>query len=97
VNGHNRERQVRKLLEEEGFVVVRAAGSLGPVDLVALRQGEIRFIECKANKGSPWMNFRRGDREFMREAAGHAGATAELVHWPPRGKPTFIPSSRWPK
>src|SRR5262249_5999379 len=35
--GHNRERQVRKLLEERGWWVARAAGSLGDADLVAMR------------------------------------------------------------
>jgi Archaeal holliday junction resolvase (hjc) len=35
--GIARERQVRMMLEDEGWLVIRAAGSLGPCDLVAMR------------------------------------------------------------
>ena len=64
--GHTRERQIKKLLEEEGWFVIRAPGSLGVADLVAIKklttsfdlhgieESEhrvvVRFIECKANE-----------------------------------------------
>ena len=106
--GHQRERQVKKLLEDEGWFVIRAPGSLGVADLVAIREEEdpgykyrhsvVRFIECKANeKGGPYMNFRPEDRKALLEAAEKAGARAELAFWPKRGNLTWIRSEAWPK
>lgn len=106
--GHQRERQVKKLLEEEGWFVIRAPASLGVADLVAIRnqahyprlllRPEVRFIECKANeKGGPYMNFRPEDRQALLDAAEKAGARAELAFWPKRGNLTWIGSEAWPK
>lgn len=106
--GHQRERQVKKLLEKQGWFVIRAPGSLGVADLVAVRRytkyadpeltAEVRFIECKANeKGGPYMNFRPEDRQALLDAAEKAGARAELAFWPKRGNLTWIGSEAWPK
>lgn len=110
--GHARERQVKKLLEEEGWFVIRAPGSLGVADLVAIRKLKVslegtpvkaslttvRFIECKANeKGGPYMNFRPEDRQALIDAAEKAGARAELAFWPKFGNLTWIGSEAWPK
>lgn len=46
VRGVRLERRVKKHLEDKGFFVVRAAASK-PVDLVAIREGEVYLIECK--------------------------------------------------
>ncbi|MHC1577720.1 MAG: restriction endonuclease [Candidatus Methanospirareceae archaeon] len=47
------ERRVRRLLEEDGWFVVRSAGSRGAVDLIALRERgnvqRVRLISCKLN------------------------------------------------
>ena len=48
--GAYRERQARKLLEEEGYTVVRAAGSKGFADLVAFNSDHILFINVKLNQ-----------------------------------------------
>jgi len=46
--GSDFERYVRYVLEDEGFFVVRSAGSRGPVDLVAIRGGyPTMLIQCK--------------------------------------------------
>jgi hypothetical protein len=37
--GHDRERDVKDLLQERGWIVIRAAGSMGDVDLVAVGKG----------------------------------------------------------
>ena len=111
--GHQRERQVKKLLEKQGWFVIRAPGSLGVADLVAIRNDggrarsnlresrflpEVRFIECKANeKGGPYMNFRPEDRQARLDAAEKAGARAELAFWPQYGNLTWIGSEAWPK
>lgn len=96
-NGILRERQVRRLLEAEGWWVGRAAGSLGDADLIALKAGETpRLLEIKANEGSPWKSFTPECRMQIRLAARRSGAIAELVHWPSRSQPRFIPESDWP-
>lgn len=42
------ERQTRDALEAHGWFVIRAAGSLGPADIVALRQGNTPLlVSCK--------------------------------------------------
>lgn len=84
-------------MEAEGWWVSRAAGSLGDADLVALKVGELaRLVEVKSNKGSPFMHFRRADREALISAAVRAGAIPWLVHWPPRQQLRWIPVADWP-
>lgn len=48
VKGRRFEYQVKRLLESQGFTVFRLAGSK-PLDLVAVRNGKVMFVECKAN------------------------------------------------
>ena len=105
--GIQRERQVRKLLEDEGWWVCRAAGSLGDADLVALRNPdfgksvwltpiEARLIEVKSTARGPYHGFGPKDRAELRSAADRAGADAWLCWWPPRKQPEWIPAWRWP-
>lgn len=42
------EREVRSLLENHGYFVIRSAGSKGPVDLAALKGAIVFLIQCKA-------------------------------------------------
>ncbi len=46
--GSSFERELKKLLEKEGFAVVRSAGSKG-VDLIAGKNGKILIFECKSS------------------------------------------------
>lgn len=95
--GIARERQVRKLLEEDGWWVARAAGSLGDADLVALKATRTpRMIEVKSTSRGPYHSFGPQDRSDLLAAAQVAGAVAELCWWPPRKKATFIQSADWP-
>lgn len=41
------ELRVAKALEEDGYFVVRSAGSHGAADLVALKLGEVLLVQCK--------------------------------------------------
>lgn len=43
------ERQVRHALEADGYDVIRSAGSKGKIDLVAIKRGQILFVQCKLN------------------------------------------------
>lgn len=45
------ERATRKHLEKQGYEVIRSAGSKGTVDLVAFKQGECLFVQCKLTAG----------------------------------------------
>lgn len=95
--GHQRERAVKLLLEDDDWFVVRAAGSLGDADLVALKDGHRpRLIEVKSSAKGPYEHFWPADRARLLFAAELAGADAYLVWWPPRGKPTWILSDAWP-
>lgn len=46
-NGYELERAAKRLLEDNGYYVVRAAGSKGAADLVALKRGEVVLVQCK--------------------------------------------------
>jgi len=47
--GRSKEYKIKKILEREGYIVLRTAGSHGFADLVAISKEErlIRFIQCK--------------------------------------------------
>jgi Holliday junction resolvase len=94
--GHNRERQVRKLLEADGWIVVRSAGSLGPVDLVALKPDRVLLIEVKSTI-QPYQHFRKPERAEMLEIAIEAGASCVLAYWPSHGQLRWIRPQRWPE
>ena len=96
--GHDRERQVKALLEADDWFVTRAAGSLGDADLVALKVGHTpRLIEVKSSAKGPYEHFGPKDRADLLFAAHVAGAVAQLCWWPPRGKPHWIDSLEWPE
>ena len=46
-NGMAMERRTKAKLERDGYYVVKSAGSKGAADLVAVKAGEILFIQCK--------------------------------------------------
>jgi len=48
------------MLEHEGWLVFRCARSK-PIDLIAIKNNEIRFIECKASK---WIAVDKHERIF---------------------------------
>jgi Holliday junction resolvase len=95
--GIQRERQLRHSLEADDWIVIRAAGSLGCADLVALKDGRTpMMIECKATARGPYAGFPPAKRKDLRQVAEWAGADAWLVWWPPRGKATWLPWQSWP-
>ena len=48
--GANAEYKARRLLERLGYYVIRAAGSHGPADLVAISQTELKVIQVKCGQ-----------------------------------------------
>ena len=47
------ENRVRKRLEEAGYFVIRSAGSKTPVDLCAIKHGQVVFVQCKRSGALP--------------------------------------------
>lgn len=97
--GHQRERAVRDLLRDEGWVAFRAPASLGIADVVALKDGSRpRLIEVKSDsvEYGPFNNFGPKRRAELIAGALQAGADALLAYWPPRGQLQWIETKDWP-
>ncbi len=106
--GSARERQVRKLLESEGWAVTRGAGSHGCADLWAAKAESydngrggalaryLRLIQVKTDKAGPWANFRPKDRAELSALAAQTGGVAELWWWPPRDECRILREDSWP-
>ena len=96
--GLDRERKLSRELKADGYIVVRAAGSLGPVDLVAMRWDKVPlFLQVKSDAYNPYSNFRPVERAQLIEVAEQAGAEAWLVWWPPdRRGARWIAPDDWP-
>jgi Holliday junction resolvase len=108
--GHDRERQVKRKLEEDGWVVLRSPASKGDFDLIATRPefhpsphantpplAEVRIIEVKATAAGPYHSFGKADRRQILATAVRAGATAWLAYWPKRGSLQWIAAEDWPR
>ena len=95
--GAQRERQVRTRLDGDGWLTIRAAGSLGVADVVALRDGSRPLlIEVKSTTGGPWERCGPRDRERLSLAARVAGADAVIAWWPRGGELRWITEEEWP-
>jgi Holliday junction resolvase len=85
-NGANAERRIKRELEARGAFVVRAAGSHGCADLVAL------WPHDGFSMTEPWLlQIKRGsgrataeEREALKKAARRYGAAAQIVTVRPR-------------
>ncbi|MEV4861502.1 restriction endonuclease [Streptomyces ossamyceticus] len=51
--GRDLEHRVRTHLREQGYEVLRTAGSKSKVDLVAIKTGQILFVQCKRSGALP--------------------------------------------
>ena len=60
--GARNERRARRLLESEGYAVVRAGGSLGPFDLVAFGRRGVLLVQVKTNRGPGHAEYERLSR-----------------------------------
>ena len=45
--GADFERRVCKYFEKQGYFTIRSSGSHGLIDLVAIKAGEVKLIQCK--------------------------------------------------
>lgn len=68
-NGADFERAVKADLEADGYWVIRAAGSKGKIDVLAIKPGQMLAIQVKRNgKVDP------GERRDVLDIAGHIDA-----------------------
>ena len=86
-NGRRHEYLVRDELEAFGYRCVRAAGSKGKADIVALKPGVVLLVQVKV--GGP--QIAPQERSDLFEMAQDAGALAIVAHKPLRQPITY----RW--
>ena len=78
--GANYERKIKKEYEEDGYLVLRSAGSKGPFDLVAIKEDSTILIQCKLRK--PTKKEIEGVLETVRKYNIHGQAH---LRWPEGG------------
>lgn len=79
--GSELERRCRAELIEAGYFVVRSAGSKTPVDLCAVKPGQVLFVQCKRNGALP-----AGQWNDLYGAAVTSGALPVLAEQLTRGR-----------
>lgn len=68
-DGRRFEYKVRDALREDGYEVLRSAGSKTKIDLVAIKRGQQIFVQCKMNG-----LCMPAERSRLRDLAGMVGA-----------------------
>lgn len=79
LKGRTFEYRVRDFLKDKDYFVLRSPRSKGPVDLVAIRKGEILFIQCKS-----WGCIDKEEKEQLISLAKSVGAMPLMVHRRPK-------------
>lgn len=82
-NGSDFERKVRGSLEDDGYECVRAAGSKGKIDVVAMKPGQLLFIQIKRHMGQ----IPPADRAELLRLAAMVGAIPLVAYQPIPRKP----------
>lgn len=81
--GTRRERELLEKMIKDGYIVHRIAGSgLGreaTCDLIAIKNGEVLFVECKSKKKVYYSKEHKNQLENMMEAAEKCGAKPVLA------------------
>lgn len=80
------ERELRKLLEKQGWLVIRSAGSLA-FDLIAIKPQETRVIEVKADRGDRYYTTNNKDQyDSLNKLARNGYNCHYYVRWKGRRK-----------
>jgi Holliday junction resolvase len=80
-DGRKLEYATAAILWADGYWVIRSAGSKGTADLVALKQGESLFVQCKlAGTMGP------GERRALVGLAAQLGGVAVCARWAKQGQ-----------
>jgi len=78
--GREAEYRVRDRLRDDGYFVVKSGGSKTPVDLVAIKPGQVLFVQVKRGTGG----LRPPEWNTLYELAESCGAVAVLAEVPLR-------------
>jgi len=81
VKGRKLEYATMADLEDNGYTCWRTAGSHGKTDIIALKPGELLFIQCKLDGKAP-----PAERFKLRQLAQWAGASPLLAGWVKPGR-----------
>jgi Holliday junction resolvase len=84
--GSRAERKSKALLEAKGYYCVKAGGSFGAADILAVRKGEIILCQVKCGQA----RLKPAEREELIKLAVKLGAIAQLHQWPDRAKEPTI-------
>jgi Holliday junction resolvase len=79
--GRDLENRVRTHLRDEGYEVLRTAGSKSKVDLVAIKPGQVLFVQCKRSGALPPAEW-----NGLWDLAQMVGAVPVLAEQLPRGR-----------
>jgi Holliday junction resolvase len=85
--GADFERRTMTDLVENGYRVIRAAGSHGKADIVALKPGQVILVQCKLT-GPGGVGPAEWNELF--DLAQYAGAVALVAHRPRRGHIEYL-------
>jgi Holliday junction resolvase len=75
-DGRKLEYAAADLLWADGYWVMRSAGSKGTADIVAIKLGEILFVQCKLSG-----TLTPGERHALVALAAERGGTALCARW----------------
>jgi holliday junction resolvase Hjr len=80
--GGDLERAAKAHLEDNGYYVVKSAGSKGTADLVAIKRGEILLIQCKR----AGFTMAPAERIKLRQLAAELGGVPLCGSWVKNGR-----------
>ena len=79
--GADLERAAKKYLEDNGYYVIKSAGSKGVADLVGIKPGETLYVQCKTDG-----YLLPDERVRFRQAALKSGAVPLVARWAKEGR-----------
>jgi len=87
--GADLERAAKHYLEDNGYYVIKSAGSKGIADLVGIKPGEILYVQCKLDG-----DLTPAERVSFRQAALASGAVPVVARWVKEGRAARTPGFR---
>ncbi len=74
IRGRQREYRVMNMLEDLGYICVRAAGSKGMFDVVAIGPKDIRLVQVKLNR-----NASPKEKAILKDFDAHPGNVVKEI------------------
>jgi len=86
--GRRREYRAQRILEAAGYQTIRAASSKGPVDVIAFKRGDVRFVSVKSGAAYASRTEREGLKTLADDLA--TAISVEIWRFPERCKEPLI-------